>query len=147
MSISGSRSKAKLVLFVDDDADSREAQAFALRDAGLLVDEVATLQEAVAIAPRLTPDIIVLDRYLPDGDGWEAARQLKANPSLREVPIIGFTANLRGRADVENALVAGCDIFLEKPCSPSALVRHVLGLLGLPFEDEELKTATVRKLA
>ena len=144
MSSSGVRSKAKLVLFVEDNADAREASSLALRAAGLLVDDVATLEEAIAIAPRLVPDIIIMDRHLPDGDGWDAARHIKSLPALKDVPIIGFTANLHGRADVENALVAGCDIFLEKPCFPSVLVRHVLGLLDLPFEDERASAPRVR---
>jgi len=142
MNPSGTRPRAKLVLFIEDSAESRELFGLALREAGLLVDEVVTIEEAVALAPRLAPDIIILDRYLPDGDGWDAARQLKAIPSLQNVPIVGFTSNMRGRADVENALIAGCDIFLEKPCAPVVLVRHVLGLLNLPLPEERERNDT-----
>lgn len=144
---SGVRPSAKLVLFIEDNAESRELFGLALRDAGLLVDEVVTIGEALAIAPRLAPDIIILDRYLPDGDGWDAARQLKAIPALHDVPIVGFTSNVRGRADVENALVAGCDIFLDKGCTPTVLVRHVLGLLDLPLPEERNDTGVRAKRA
>jgi two-component system, cell cycle response regulator DivK len=124
-----------LVLFVDDDPEVRMLYTGALRDAGLLVDEACTADEALATAPSLHPDVIVLDRYLPDGDGWEVARKLKGLPSLRDVPILGFTASGEQRGDVESALIAGCDVFVPKPCAPDMLVRYVFGMIGLDVED------------
>lgn len=121
-----------LVLFVDDDPEVRALYAGALRDAGLLVDEGATADEALATAPSLHPDVIVLDRHLPDGDGWEVARKLKGLPSLRDVPILGFTGSDGQRAEV---LIAGCDVFIPKPCAPDMLVRYVFGMIGLDVEE------------
>jgi two-component system, OmpR family, KDP operon response regulator KdpE len=139
---SGFRPKARIVLFVEDNADLRDLYSIALRDAGLFVAEVTSVMEAVEMAPRLRPDLVVLDRYLADGDGWEVARSIKGGIDTKHAQILGFTAS-RGRGDVENALVAGCDAFVEKGCTPEQLVRFSLGLLGLPLpEDEEL----VRKL-
>jgi CheY-like chemotaxis protein len=67
--------------------------------------------------------------------------------SSHRCSILGFTAS-RGRGDVERALVAGCDAFLEKPCAPHQLVRFALGLLELPLpEDEPHALSEVRKLA
>lgn len=131
--------KATIVLFVEDDPDIRVLYGNALREAGLFVDEVVSVHEAVEVASRLRPDIVVLDRNLPDGDGWDVARDLKANASTKHIPIVGFTAH-RTRGDMENALVAGCDMLLAKPCTPDSLVRHVRGLLGMPdtAEEEEL---------
>lgn len=122
------------MLLVEDNADLRELYGNAMRDAGLLVDEVVTVTEAIALAERLRPDVVVLDRHLPDGDGWDVARALKASASesMRRVPIIAFTSHNQ-RADVEGALVAGCDAFVEKGCAPDSLVRHVRGMLGLPL--------------
>jgi CheY-like chemotaxis protein len=131
---SGVHPKPYVVLLVEDDADVRELYGSALRRAELLVDEAATVAEAHKILARLRPDIIVLDRRLPDGDGWNVARAVKANEATRHVPIVGFTSH-RGRADVEGALVAGCDAFLEKGCAPEALVRHVRGMLDLPLDE------------
>jgi DNA-binding NarL/FixJ family response regulator len=61
------------------------------------------------------------------------------------VPIVAFTSH-RERSDVEGALVAGCDAFLEKGCSPDSLVRHVRGMLGLPLDgkDEHAVLVTAR---
>lgn len=130
---SGVRSKVHIVLLVEDNVDLRELYSGALRDAGLVVDEVGTVTEAIELAGTLRPDIVVLDRRLPDGDGWDVARALKASPSMNHVPIIGFTSHNQ-RADVESALVAGCDSFFEKGSTPASLVRHVRGMLGLPLE-------------
>ena len=126
-------------MLVEDNADLLELYGNAMREAGLLVDEVVTVAEAIVLAPRLRPDIVVLDRRLPDGDGWDVARALKASVSetMRRVPIIAFTSH-RERADVEGALVAGCDAFLEKGCAPDALVRHVRGMLDLPLENDDV---------
>ena len=132
---SGFRPKARVVLFVEDDADLRELYSLSLRDAGLYVAEVTSDEEAIEMAPRLLPDLVVLDRFLVDGDGWDVARAVKAAADTKHVQVLGFTAS-RGRGDVEGALVAGCDAFLEKPCIPEQLVRFSLGLLGLPLPEE-----------
>lgn len=144
---SGLRPKARIVLFVEDQADLREIYAVALRDAGLFVAEVASVSEAIEMAPRLAPDLVVLDRYLADGDGWDVARALKASSITKAAAILGFTAS-KGRGDVEGALVAGCDAFLEKPCTPEQLVRLALGMLDLPLpEDAGASSTILRKLA
>jgi two-component system cell cycle response regulator DivK len=146
---SGFRPKARIVLFVEDNADLRELFSLALRDAGLFVAEMTSVVEAVEMAPRLRPDLVILDRYLADGDGWDVARAIKASPDTKHAQIIGFTAS-RGRGDVEGALVAGCDAFVEKPCKPEQLVRFALGLLGLPLPEDEgaaLSSPNLKKLA
>ena len=132
---SGVRTKVYVVLLVEDNADLRDLYGNAMRDAGLFVDEVATVTEAIELAERLRPDIVVLDRGLPDGDGWNVARALKASSSaeMRRTPIIGFTSHNQ-RADVESALIAGCDAFVEKGCAPASLVRHIRGMLDLPLD-------------
>jgi CheY-like chemotaxis protein len=135
---SGFRAKTKLVLLVEDDAEIRALYGGALRESGLFVDEVVTVAEALEVAARLCPDAIVLDRNLPDGDGWEVARRLKADEDTRAIPIIAFTSHQQ-RADVEGALVAGCDAFVAKPCEPRTLVEHVRGMLGLPLSSKNIK--------
>lgn len=143
---SGVRSKLNVVLFVEDNPDVRELYGSAMRAAGLLVDEVVTVAEAIELAARVRFDIIVLDRELPDGDGWDVARSLKASPSTRDVPIIAFTSH-HERSDVEGALVAGCDAFVEKGCSPDSLARHVRGMLDLPLDANDANDANDERAA
>jgi DNA-binding response OmpR family regulator len=136
--VSGLRAKTTIVLFVEDDSDVRALYGAAMRDAGFFVDEVVSVGEAIEIAARLKPDLVVLDRDLVDGDGWDVARALRASPETRATPIVAFTAH-QTRGDLESALVAGCDAYLVKPCAPDTLVRHVRGMLGLPLDGAAAK--------
>ena len=75
------------------------------------------------------PDLILLDINLPDIDGYEVARRLRANKrDFLYVPIIAITANaLKG--DAEKALDAGCDVYMSKPVNIRELRAHVVGFL------------------
>jgi len=80
--------------------------------------------EALKLAALLAPDIVVLDLGLPDIDGWEVARQLKANERTKALPIIALTgADLPH--EVISAMRAGCDRHLAKPCAPAALLDAI----------------------
>lgn len=142
--VSGVRAKVHLVLLVEDHPDLRELYGNALRESGLVVDECVTVSEALEMASRIRPDLVVLDRNLPDGDGWNVARAIKASADTKHASIVAFTAH-KQRADVEVALVAGCDVFLEKGCAPDVLVRHVRGLLDLPLEGVDPYAVTVAR--
>ena len=89
----------------------------------------ATGQEALDLAARWAPNVIVLDLGLPDIDGWEVARQLKAASGTLAIPIIALTG-----ADLPHervsAMRAGCDRHLAKPCAPSDLVDAIQRCVG-----------------
>jgi CheY-like chemotaxis protein len=71
-------------------------------------------REGVARAQSDGPDLILMDLSLPEMDGWEATRQLKADPATRRIPIIALTAHALA-TDRDQALAAGCDGFDTKP--------------------------------
>jgi len=125
-------------MFVGQRVQIRAAFADALRDSGFVVDEVTSIFEAVELAPRVRPDLVVLERELADGDGWDVARRLKASDQTRDTPIVALSLYTE-RGDVERALVAGCDAFVARPCEPDVLVRHVRGLLGMELEAARVK--------
>lgn len=129
----GVRSRIRAVLLVVANADLRKLHGNAMRESGLFVHEAATVREALACAEDLRPDLVVLARHLPDGDGWKVARAFKASERMRRVPIVAFTPH-RERSDIEGALVAGCDAFLDQACTPDSLVRHVRGMLDMPLD-------------
>jgi len=124
-------------MFVERRPAMRACYAAALRESGFLVDEIASLGEALELAPRIRPDAIILSRELRGGDGWDVARKLKAADATRDTQIVAFSSYTE-RADMERALVAGCDSFVETPCDPRMLVRHVRALLDMDLGDEEL---------
>lgn len=71
-------------------------------------------QKGVEMARSARPDLILMDLSLPVMDGWTAASTIKADPALREIPIIALTAHAM-LGDKERALEAGCDDYVSKP--------------------------------
>ncbi len=119
---------AALVLIVDDAPDNREAYVEYLRFRGFRTLEAGTGGEAIALARSHHPDVILLDMRLPDIDGLEVSRILRADPGLQQAKIIAVSAAVFP-ADVAAALASGCHVFLQKPCLPEALVTEIERLL------------------
>ena len=120
---------AALVLIVDDAPDNREAYAEYLRFRGFRTLEAGTGAEAIALARSHQPDVILLDMRLPDIDGLEVSRVVRADPALQQAKIIAVSAAVFP-ADVAAALDSGCHVFLQKPCLPDALVAEIERLLA-----------------
>ena len=78
----------------------------------------------VARAERERPDLIIMDLSLPVIDGWEATRQIKANPALRHIPILALSSHAM-RGDEEKALACGCDDYLSKPLDEDVLFEKL----------------------
>ena len=81
-------------------------------------------QAGVEKARADRPDLILMDMSLPVLDGWEATRQLKADESLKSIPIIALTAHAM-RGDEERARAAGCDDYLTKPLDENLLFEKL----------------------
>jgi CheY-like chemotaxis protein len=127
--VSGPADRPLHVLVVDDYADNRQMYAKYLRFKGLRVTEAADGREALDRALEGQPDAIVMDLSLPGIDGWEATRELKADPRTRDVPIVVVTGHALGGA-AQSARAAGCDAFLTKPCAPDRLLEEIQRVLG-----------------
>jgi two-component system cell cycle response regulator DivK len=117
-----------LILIVDDVRDNREGYAEYLRFRGFGVQEAGTGTDALELATRCQPDVIVLDMRLPDIDGTEVTRRLRS-AGFERTTIIAVSACV-SRADVGAAIESGCDSFLPKPCLPDALVNEINRLLA-----------------
>jgi two-component system, cell cycle response regulator DivK len=118
-----------LVLVVDDYADAREMYVESLLVVGFRVAEAANGVEAVEKARALSPDAILMDLSLPGIDGWEATRQLKADPATSHIPIVAITGHAPAAAEVR-ARLAGCDRLLIKPALPDQVIAEVRQVLG-----------------
>jgi len=112
------------VVFVDDDLSSRLGYAAYLDGCGFEVYAVESGEQALTVAAGWTPDVIVLDLGLPDTDGWEVARRLKAATKTAAVPIIALTGATLPH-ERASAMRAGCDRYLTKPCVPSDLLQAI----------------------
>jgi DNA-binding response OmpR family regulator len=116
------------VLVVEDDADINATLQEALRFAGCDVAGVTSGEEAFAEVARRCPDLVLLDQMLPDLDGMEICRRLRAEPRTKRVPIIFLTARAGEEARVKG-LAAGADDYVVKPFSMQEVVLRVRGLL------------------
>lgn len=83
----------------------------------------------IEVADRERPDLILMDLSLPVIDGWEATCLIKANPRLREIPIIALTAHAMV-GDAERARACGCDDYLTKPLDVDLLFEKLAQFLG-----------------
>jgi two-component system, cell cycle sensor histidine kinase and response regulator CckA len=118
------------VLVVDDDELSRALLYKLLAMENYTVILAKTGAQALEIATRITPDVVLLDVVMPDLDGFEVCRKIRANPALRQIPIILLTA-LEGRGSRLRGLAAGADEFLSKPVDPIELRTRVRTITGL----------------
>src|SRR5690348_13873703 len=98
--------------------------------------------EALSICERAQCDIVLLDVMMPEMDGFEACRRLKANPATHHIPVVMVTA-LDQISDRVKGLEAGADDFLTKPVSDIALVARVRSLVRLKMMSDELRMRAV----
>lgn len=119
----------KTVLFVEDQEDNRRIMRDLLKSAGYETIEAVTGLEGVAAAERERPDLILMDIQLPEIDGHEATRRIKANPELRSIPIIAVTSYALSGDDAKS-FEAGCDAYVTKPFSPRELLAKVREFIG-----------------
>ena len=121
-------SSRPLILIVDDMPDIRDMYAEYLSSQGFRPELAGDGFEALSKATVMSPDVIVMDLNLPELDGWEATRRLKANDITRSIPVIALTG-LSVQYSKAAALEAGCDGFLTKPCYPDALADEIRRVL------------------
>ena len=119
------------ILLVEDAQDISRLVGLLLENAGHTVVAVDDGVNAVRRAIEDLPDLIIMDLALPQLDGWEATRQLKAQASTRHIPVLGFTAHLLPD-DIERALAAGCAIVIPKPFDMTSFLNSIDLLLDTP---------------
>ena len=119
------------ILLVEDNESSRDALGRRLQRRGYEVVLAVDGQEAVSTARRVKPDLVLMDLGLPVIDGWEATRQLKADASTQQIPIIVLSAHAMTN-DREQALIAGADDFDSKPVHFERLVEKIEDILRQP---------------
>ena len=118
------------ILVVEDNEMNRDMLSRRLQRRGYEVVCAVDGAEGLAVARREAPGLILMDMALPVLDGWEASRQLKADPATRAIPIIALTAHATS-ADRQRAFDAGCDDYDTKPIELPRLIGKIDALLGV----------------
>ena len=131
------------ILHVDDDEANRYAITRSLVRAGYEVIEAGTGHEALA---RLStrPELIILDVRLPDIDGFEVCRRIKADPATANIPVLHLSANFISSADKAHGLDTGADAYLVRPVEPVELTATVRALLRARRTEEALRQSEER---
>jgi PAS domain S-box-containing protein len=120
---------AATILFVDDDAASRNTLGCLIRDAGYSLLEAGTGYEALQLCQAHRPDLVILDVNLPDLHGFEVCRRLKEGAGARSLAVVHLSAVYVGSGDRSRGLEGGADAYLVKPVEPRELLATVQALL------------------
>ena len=115
------------ILYVEDNDDNVYMLKNRLSRAGFTVIIAIDGMQGVAMAASEQPDLILMDITLPDIDGEEATRRIKADPATKRIPIIALTAHAMA-GDRETAIAAGCDDFDTKPVDMPRLLEKIASL-------------------
>src|SRR5512143_2339121 len=118
----------ELVLVVDDEPHIVALVAYHLATAGYRVSTAKSGADALTLADRERPSLVILDLMLPGMSGFDVLRKLRAKPGTRDVPVLMLTAR-REEPDRIEGLSLGADDYLTKPFSPQELVLRVKAIL------------------
>lgn len=113
-----------IVLVVDDVEDNRDLYAMQLTRLGYRVELAVDGADGVARARAVRPNVILMDLAMPNVDGFEATRRIRAISRLASIRIIAISA-FTDATNTQRALAAGCDEVLTKPCASDVLAARV----------------------
>lgn len=117
------------ILIAEDERDIRDLVAFTLRFAGHEVIAATNGEEAVELAPKINPDLILMDVRMPRMTGYEACKAMKANPQLKDIPVVFLSAKGQ-ESEIQQGKDAGAEDYLLKPFAPDLLTARVKDILA-----------------
>jgi CheY-like chemotaxis protein len=117
------------ILIAEDERDIRELVMFTLMFAGHEVSQAANGAEAVEMAGKVNPDLILMDVRMPRMTGYEACSTIKADPALAGIPVVFLSAKGQDE-EIETGRSVGADDYILKPFAPDALVRRIDQILA-----------------
>jgi two-component system, cell cycle response regulator DivK len=116
------------ILVIEDNEENRDSLSRRLQRRGFEVLLAADGRAGVETAQAEHPDLVLMDMNMPEVDGWEATRRIKADPATADVPVIALTAHAMA-GDKERALAAGCADYHTKPIEFPKLIAQIESLL------------------
>ena len=117
------------ILVAEDERDIRELIGFTLRHSGHEVLTASNGEDALAIALREVPDLVLLDIRMPRLTGYDVCRRLRAEPTTQHVPIAFLSAKGQD-SEMQAGMEAGATDYILKPFAPDQLIQRVTLLLG-----------------
>jgi signal transduction histidine kinase len=127
------------VLFVDDTEDNLDLLEFALKKKPITMLRASSGKECLVIAEEHRPDMIVLDIQMPEMDGFETLRRLRANPETAKFPVIFLTAIKRDPQSIAEGILLGAEEYLTKPIDLEELFARVRSIYKVMYMQRELE--------
>ncbi len=127
------------ILVVDDTEDNLDLLEFALKRKPVKMLRATSGQECLIVAEQKRPDIILLDIQMPEMDGFETLRQLRANPATVKIPVVFLTAQRKDAESIATGLALGAEQYLTKPIDTDELLVRTRMLIRLKRAEAELE--------
>lgn len=139
--------KPKRILVVDDESDVTDLVAYHLKAKGFQVETLNDPNGSIGAARSLVPDLVILDVMMPDLNGIQICRMLRADPKLKKVPVIFLTAKAEENDRIQG-LELGADDYICKPFSTKELVLRVQSIIrrlseAVPEEPKRLQVGQI----
>jgi two-component system, sensor histidine kinase and response regulator len=131
--------KEPVILVVDDTEDNLDLLEFALKRKPVRMLRAASGQECLALAAEKQPDIILLDIQMPEMDGFETLKRLRANPATTKIPVVFLTAQRKDADSIATGLALGAEQYLTKPIDTDELLVRTKMLIELKRAQAELE--------
>ena len=116
------------ILIAEDERDIRELIEFTLQFAGHEVHKASNGAEAVELAPKVMPDLIMMDVRMPKMTGYEACRELKLMDAVKHIPVVFLSAKGQ-ESEIDTGLEAGAYEYILKPFAPDQLTQRISEVL------------------
>jgi len=121
---------SKRVVCIEDEPEMIDLVRLILGRKGFNVIGANGGIEGLETVRRMKPDLVLLDLMMPDMDGWEVYQQIKADPALRDIPVVVVTAKAQSIDKVLGLHIAKVDDYITKPFGPQELLESVEKILG-----------------
>jgi diguanylate cyclase (GGDEF)-like protein len=132
-----------VILIADDNQGIVRMLGGVLAGAGYQVSAVSSKEEALAVLPKLQPDLVLLDVGLPDGSAFDICRTLKQDPHTLDIPVL-FVTSRRNQRDIITGFQAGGQDYINKPYTTAELLARVQTHLALRQAQKKLKASEAR---
>jgi two-component system phosphate regulon response regulator PhoB len=139
--------KPKRILVVDDESDVTDLVAYHLKSKGFQVETINDPNGSIGAARSFVPDLVILDVMMPDLNGIQICRMLRADPKLKKVPVIFLTAKAEENDRIQG-LELGADDYICKPFSTKELILRVQSIIrriseAVPEEPKRLQVGQI----
>lgn len=126
----------KTVVCIEDEPEMIDLVRLILGRKGFELIGAMGGREGLETVRRVKPDLVLLDLMMPDIDGWEVYQQMKADPTLKDIPVIVVTAKAQSIDKVLGLHIAKVDDYVTKPFGPQELLQSVEKVLGMERAEE-----------